>query len=119
MYTLPICMEGWNCISFILKQVMWISLFSLSITSELKTYRSPLEFVKLRMTRFKMILTFIIHECMYAFKYLIGIMFGVISFVCIDDMEDWSTFVCWCGLPEMYGFRVNTCISINITNLEK
>jgi hypothetical protein len=114
MYTFPICMQGWNCISFILKKVMCISLFSLSITSKMNTYPIPLE-----MSCFEMILTYIIHECMYTFKGLIGIMFGFILFVCIDGMEDSSTFVCWCGLSKMYSFRVNTCISINITNLEK
>ena len=95
-------MQRWKLIAWMLKHVMRISLFSMSITLKLKTCPGPLELLKIRSSVFESTLTFNVHSRMYGCNDLIG----VISSVCFDGVH---TSLFHIGLPIMVDVKAFTC----------
>ena len=69
-------MEGWKFVAWMLKNIMFISLFFASITSKLNTWPSPLALVNASRIVFESTLTFRVHsfrdECKDAISVILG-----------------------------------------------
>ena len=62
VYSLPISIEGWNYVAWMLKHVMCISLAAMSMLSKLNTCTGPLALVRVKRSIFERNLAFKVHS---------------------------------------------------------